>query len=573
MISFDTKSFLIYFHKMKKSEKKSKAKSPDTAKKRKQAAVPREAVLETLHQSEERYRTVLENMQEGYFEVDLTGNVTFCNDSLCRIHKRSKNEMMRMNNRQFMDKETSKKVFEAFNRVYKTGEPLPEIDWQIIRNDGVTRYIEASVSLLQDTSGNPLGFRGITRDVTERKKAQENLRESEEKYRNLIERATDGIGIAQDGILLYANERLAQLHGYSVVESIGKPFIDFFAPEEVPKVLDRYNRRMAGEKVPPIYETALKCKDGSRLDVEVNAGMINYKGEKADLVFIRDITERKRTAEKLRKEEQRFRVLAEQSSDIIVFVNREGIVTYENRAIEKSLGVTPEKRIGVNLFERIHPDDLKFATDAFNAFLLDTSSKNINAPIRHIRGRHQDGSWRTFETSASKLINDNIVDTVIINLRDITERKRMEESLRESEERFRSMIQSLSDIIFILDRNGQLTYESPSATRILGYQPGHFIGKSPFTHIHPDDIDQVMKDLDEVFRSVNPGIPTEFRYKKADDTWIYLEALGNNQFENPGIQGIVLISPSARRPRKNFNKLSKVSGKRWARLFKSWCPP
>ena len=83
------------------------------------------------------------------------------------------------------------------------------------------------------------------------------------------------------GVFLYANERLAQLCGYSVVESIRKPFIDFFAPEEVPKVLDHYNRRMAGEKVPPIYETALKCKDGSRLDVEVNAGIINYKGKKA----------------------------------------------------------------------------------------------------------------------------------------------------------------------------------------------------------------------------------------------------------------------------------------------------
>ena len=150
------------------------------------------------------------------------------------------------------------------------------------------------------------------------------------------------------------------------------------------------------KKFPPIYETALKYKDGSRLDVEVNAGIINYEGKKADLVFIRDITERKRTEEKLRKEEQRFRVLAEQSSDIIIFVNREGIVTYENPAIEKSLGVKPEKRIGVNLFDRIHPDDLKFATDAFNAFLLDTSSKNINSPIRQIRARHQDGSWRTF---------------------------------------------------------------------------------------------------------------------------------------------------------------------------------
>jgi two-component system cell cycle sensor histidine kinase/response regulator CckA len=123
-----------------------------------------------------------------------------------------------------------------------------------------------------------------------------------------------------------------------------------------------------------------------------------------------------------------------------------------------------------------------------------------------------------------------------------SERKRAEEELREGEERFRSLIQSLSDMIFVIDRNGQLTYESPSVSRILGFQPGHFIGKSPFTHIHPDDVNQVAKDLDEVFRAVNPGLPTAFRYQKADNTWVYLEALGSNQYGNPGIQGVVITA-------------------------------
>jgi PAS domain S-box-containing protein/putative nucleotidyltransferase with HDIG domain len=120
------------------------------------------------------------------------------------------------------------------------------------------------------------------------------------------------------------------------------------------------------------------------------------------------------------------------------------------------------------------------------------------------------------------------------------------------------MIQSLSDIIFILDVNGQLTYESPSASRILGYQPGYFIGKSPFIHIHSDDLDHVMKDLDEVVLSVNPGIPTEFRYRKADDTWIYLEALGSNQFKNSGIQGIVLTVRDITERKKAEEKLQQT---------------
>ncbi len=276
------------------------------------------------------------------------------------------------------------------------------------------------------------------------------------------------------------------------------------------------------------------------LDVEVNAGIINYEGKKADLVFIRDITERKRTEEKLRTEEQRFRVLAEQSSDIIIFVNREGIVTYENPAIEKSLGFKPEKRIGVNLFDRIHPDDLKFATDAFKEFLLDTSSKNINAPIRQIRARHQDGSWRTFETSSSKLIDNNIVETVIINLRDITERKQAEfqkdaalEALRESEERYRRINENMSDMVSDVDAQGLFKYISPSHQKILGYRSEDLVGTFAFDNFHPDDLDRVTSAYMEGIISKTDR-EVEYRYKHADGHYVWLRSLGHSFYDSTG---------------------------------------
>ena len=135
----------------------------------------RHRMEKALRQSEEKYRTILESIQEGYFEIDLTGKYTFFNDSMCRIHGYSKQELMGMNNRQHTDKENAKKVFQTFNKVYNTGEPAEGFNWQIIRKDGTKRYIEASVSLKKDSSDKPTGFRGIIRDITERKRADERI--------------------------------------------------------------------------------------------------------------------------------------------------------------------------------------------------------------------------------------------------------------------------------------------------------------------------------------------------------------------------------------------------------------
>jgi len=122
--------------------------------------------------------TTLENIEDGYWEIDLAGNYTFFNNAVCRIHGYSKEELMGMNNRQYTDQETAGKVYKAFNNVYKTGEPLKGLDWQIIRKDGTKRYVEISILLQKDSSGNPIGFRGVVRDITERKQMEEKLKQT-----------------------------------------------------------------------------------------------------------------------------------------------------------------------------------------------------------------------------------------------------------------------------------------------------------------------------------------------------------------------------------------------------------
>jgi PAS domain S-box-containing protein/putative nucleotidyltransferase with HDIG domain len=141
---------------------------------------------EDLRESEEKYRNILENTEDGYFEVDLAGNLTFFNSSVCRILGYPREEMPGMNNRVFMDAENAKKGFRAFSEVYVTGIPQRGFEWEIITKDGAKRYIEVSISLIVRPGEKPTGFRGIARDITERKRAEERLKETLENLRKAL---------------------------------------------------------------------------------------------------------------------------------------------------------------------------------------------------------------------------------------------------------------------------------------------------------------------------------------------------------------------------------------------------
>jgi PAS domain S-box-containing protein len=143
----------------------------------------RKLMEQALRDSEEKYRMIIENIEDGYYEVDLAGNFTFFNDALARITGYARKDLMGMNNRDIMDEFNAKRVFSLFNGVYDTGLATKAFNWELIHKDGAKRYVEVSVSLKRDLKGRPIGFMGIARDITERKETEELLRKSEEKLR------------------------------------------------------------------------------------------------------------------------------------------------------------------------------------------------------------------------------------------------------------------------------------------------------------------------------------------------------------------------------------------------------
>ena len=174
----------------------------------------RKQAEEALQKSEEKYRTILENIEEGYHEVNLAGSFTFFNDSFQRIMGYRWEELMGMNYKQYAaDEESARRIFQAYNSVYRTGEPLTRFEWNMIRKDGARRILEVSASLIKDSSGNPQGFRGIITDITDRKRAEDQRREMEER----LQRAEkmEVLGLLAGGVAHDLNNVLGVVVGYS----------------------------------------------------------------------------------------------------------------------------------------------------------------------------------------------------------------------------------------------------------------------------------------------------------------------------------------------------------------------
>ena len=221
-----------------------------------------------LAKSEEKYRNILEKMEEGYYETDIGGNFIFFNDSICKIFGYSWNELMKMNMRETTDQESAKSGYRAFNSVYTTGISH-DFEWKVLRKDGKRRYVDASVSLMKNAEGHPIGFRGIIRDTTEHRRSQEALRESEEKFRTLAEDAPFGISIMKsDKTFEYLNVKFTEIFGYTIEDIPNKAawfekvYPDKEYSEKVVSVWkgDIVEDVKVGEIAPRVC--TVRCKDG-----------------------------------------------------------------------------------------------------------------------------------------------------------------------------------------------------------------------------------------------------------------------------------------------------------------------
>jgi len=247
---------------------------------------------QALRENEERYRTIIESVEDGYYEIDLKGNLMFFNEALQNLSGYTKEELLGMNNRQYTSPETAGKMYRVYSEIYRTGTASMISDFEIIRKDGTRKVMEVSGSLMKNAAGEKTGFRGIVRDVTTRKQIGEL-------YKTLSERSFAGVHVVQDGTFRYINFKGASYAGYNPEELVGKKANSIIHPEDREKVKNNAREMLSGNRISP-YEFRIITKQGEIRWIMETVTPIHYEGKPAILGNSMEISEKKRYEEDIR---------------------------------------------------------------------------------------------------------------------------------------------------------------------------------------------------------------------------------------------------------------------------------
>jgi len=478
---------------------------------------------EALRESEEKNKRLLESFEDGYFEVDLAGNLTFFNESLCNMVGYSHQEMMGMNNRQYMTAETSKKVYETFNEVFRTGKATKAFGWELMRKDGQVRHVETSVSPVYGPEGEKIGFRGIARDVTERWMAEQACRESEEKYREIIETIEDGYyEVDLKGNLVFFNEALKKILGYSSEEMMGMNNRQYMSEKTAKTVYETFNEVYCSGKPTKAFDWELIRKDGEKRYLETTVSPVwDSSGRPIGFSGIgRDVTERRLARKALEESEQKYRTILESIEDGYYEVDLEGSLIFFNPALCKITGYSPEDLHGMNNRDYTEPETAKKMFEIFNRIYRTGEPSRID-DYEVIK---KDGSKAVVELSTALMRNPAGEPIGFRGIaRDVTERERIKQELKESEEKYKTIIETIDDGYFEVDLRGNMVFFNEGMVKMFGYSPEEMMGMNNRKYQSEETAGKVYEIFNEVYRTGKPAKPFDWELIRKDGEKRYVD--------------------------------------------------
>jgi len=485
---------------------------------------------EKLHESEENYRNLINKLDDIIWTLDLNLRTTYVSPSIEKKLGFTPEERIAQDPSAQMTPSSYAHVTEFLAQELsgeKGGLAAPNrtvrVEVELYHKNGSTLWTENVISGLRDKNGILIGIHGVSRDINDRKETEEVLRESGKKYKLLAENSADviyklNIGNEQ---CTYASPSIEGLLGYTVEESLSLSAQDFLTKESYLKQRERLiNSIENGGIDPETMELEAIHKNGHLIPIEIKASFISdEQGRPLEILGIaRDITERKHAEKELKESEERYKELFERSLDCVYTHDFEGNFISANQTALDLFGYTKEEIKSLNFASILSEDEL---LKAFNA-LREIIKKGVQDGISEYKVKNKNGDYLHIETTGALIYKDGKPHAIMGTARDITERKRAEKALRESEIKHKTLVNNIPGMIYRTYPDWSAEFIS-SSEAICGYTKKELTSKEDnwLSIIHPDDKEKVFKEGSELTKAQKDIVQTyRIRTKDGHIRWV-----------------------------------------------------
>ncbi len=405
-----------------------------------------------------------------------------------------------------------------------------ELKVEITRaDDGQRRILLYKGQGQRDDAGNIVALFGVVRDITDEETFLHQIEESEARYRLLADSSTDVVmKIGADFVLQYLSPSVSR-YGYDPADLVGTPSLALVHPDDLQRVLAIIAELSETGEIGPTHEQAFRVRiaDGSYVWVEGKPTLLHDEnGTITGMISpLRDVSERVAAQRELERSEARYRLIAENATDIISCYGSDSVFTYVSPAVTSVTGYRPEELIGRKTSDFIHPDDFARGERLFADYMA--AGPGAASFRFEYRAYCKDGRMVWLEAHPKAVYDPQTGAFVEFQdvVREITARKAIEEALADSEARYRVLAEHLTDIVSRAKLSGELLYISPSVTRVLGYSVEELDGASMLPLVHPDDIATVRAGYQDIIHGRAPeGFGLIYRMGHKDGRWIWLES-------------------------------------------------
>ena len=440
--------------------------------------------VRALREEKERSQTYLALAGAMLVALDVSGSITLLNRRACQVLGVTEAAVLGRNWFDTVIPERHRaQVRMVFAELIRGNlEPVEHYSNPVLTASGEERLIAWHNVLLRDEQGRPTGTLSSGDDVTDQERDAAALRESEEKYRSVVERASDGICVIQDGRLRYSNQRLARMVGHTPEDLTGKELFEYIHPDDRPTVAERYRRRLAGEPEPSTYSVRILPRGGGELSVEVNVGIANYDGAPAEIVLVRDVTERARAEQALRESERHYRTALEAIRDPVHVADADLRIVMVNQVFTAWLRQNEfsDAVLGKTVFEAFPflPDRVR---EEYR-HVFDTGEPVVTEETTNVAGR-------TLVTKTTKMpvTEHGRVVRVLTVIHDATERERLARAAEQTADELRAVLDNSPGAI-VGECDGVVVYANQKYARLLGYDsPADVIGRTAADFDAPED--------------------------------------------------------------------------------------